>query len=381
MATLQLAGVHKNFGDTSVLNNVDIDIADGEFMVFVGPSGCGKSTLLRSISGLEKVSAGYIRIGGLDVTRTPPAKRGVAMVFQSYALYPHMTVFENIAFGLRLARLPKDVVRDRVNEVARTLQIEEHLYRKPWSLSGGQRQRVAIGRAIVRNPEVFLFDEPLSNLDASLRVQMRLELIRLHRQLQATMIYVTHDQIEAMTMADRIVVLNEGAVEQIGSPLKLYHQPRNLFVAGFIGSPKMNLLDAEVAAIDGNQATVIFGGGHKITLELEQSPSASEVTLGIRAEHLVAPDNPRPSEVKIAGEVMVVEQLGGETLAHVSIGGDKMVQIRTDGDSSMAIGENLSLGIVARQCHLFDASGTALTTGSAVAEGDSGKVEAATTAS
>ncbi len=381
MAAVQLAGVHKQFGDIPVLNNVDIDIADGEFMVFVGPSGCGKSTLLRTISGLEKVSAGQIRIGERDVTRTPPAKRGVAMVFQSYALYPHMTVFENVAFGLRLARLPKDAVRERVNEVAKTLQIEDQLDRKPWSLSGGQRQRVAIGRAIVRNPDVFLFDEPLSNLDAALRVQMRLELIRLHRRLQATMIYVTHDQIEAMTMADRIVVLNGGVVEQIGGPLELYHQPRNLFVAGFIGSPKMNLLNAEVTAADDHQATVTFGGGHEITLPVEQAPSARSVTLGVRPEHLVEPDSQRASDLTIGGEIAVVEQLGGETLAHVAIGGDNTVQVRAGGDSEMAMGDTVSLGILARQCHLFDASGMALTAGSAPVPSDSENVATAASTS
>jgi multiple sugar transport system ATP-binding protein len=381
MAAVQLSGIHKHFGDVPVLNNVDIDIADGEFMVFVGPSGCGKSTLLRTISGLEKVSEGHIRIGERDVTRTPPAKRGVAMVFQSYALYPHMTVFENIAFGLRLAKLPKDDVRKRVNEVAQTLQIQDQLDRKPWSLSGGQRQRVAIGRAIVRNPDVFLFDEPLSNLDAALRVQMRLELIRLHRRLQATMIYVTHDQIEAMTMADRIVVLNGGIVEQIGAPLELYHQPRNLFVAGFIGSPKMNLLDADVSDASDGEVTVTFGGGQEIRVPVEQSPSARAVTLGIRPEHLLEPDSQRPSALTLNGEVMVVEQLGGETLAHVAIGGDNTVQVRAAGDANMVTGDHVSLGVVASQCHLFDASGMALTAGSAPAVKDRERSAAATTAS
>ena len=381
MAAVQLSGIHKHFGDVPVLNNVDIDIADGEFMVFVGPSGCGKSTLLRTISGLEKVSEGHIRIGERDVTRTPPAKRGVAMVFQSYALYPHMTVFENIAFGLRLAKLPKDDVRKRVNEVAQTLQIQDQLDRKPWSLSGGQRQRVAIGRAIVRNPDVFRFDEPLSNLDAALRVQMRLELIRLHRRLQATMIYVTHDQIEAMTMADRIVVLNGGIVEQIGAPLELYHQPRNLFVAGFIGSPKMNLLDADVSDASDGEVTVTFGGGQEIRVPVEQSPSARAVTLGIRPEHLLEPDSQRPSALTLNGEVMVVEQLGGETLAHVAIGGDNTVQVRAAGDANMVTGDHVSLGVVASQCHLFDASGMALTAGSAPAVKDRERSAAATTAS
>jgi multiple sugar transport system ATP-binding protein len=368
MAGVQLAGISKRFGDVAVLKDIDIDIADGEFMVFVGPSGCGKSTLLRTISGLEKASGGHIRIGDRDVTRTPPAKRGVAMVFQSYALYPHMTVFENIAFGLRLAKLPKDEVTKRVDDVARVLQIEDQLERKPWSLSGGQRQRVAIGRAIVRDPDVFLFDEPLSNLDAALRVQMRLELIRLHRRLQATMVYVTHDQIEAMTMADRIVVLNDGVVEQIGGPLELYHRPRNRFVAGFIGSPKMNFLDAEVVSADNDQATVSFAGSHQLAVPVVQPPAAQTVTLGVRPEHLLEPGSQRDADIALPGEVLVVEHLGGETLIHVGLEDGTTVQLRGVGDSQVAVGENVSVGMVARHCHIFDASGTAVTTGSPMAD-------------
>ena len=377
MAGVELSEITKRFGDVTVLDGIDITIQDEEFMVFVGPSGCGKSTLLRTIAGLERASSGRIRIASKDVTRTTPAKRGVAMVFQSYALYPHMNVFENIAFGLRLARMPSGEIKRRVNEVAEVLQISDQLNSKPWSLSGGQRQRVAIGRAIVRDPSVFLFDEPLSNLDAALRVQMRLELIRLHRQLQATMVYVTHDQIEAMTMADRIVVLNAGYVEQIGEPLELYHRPANRFVAGFIGSPKMNFLDAEVTHVDGEQATVAFAGGHQMTIPVERPPSDPAVTLGVRPEHLVEPGTQRPSDRVLSGEVTVVEQLGGETLAHVSIGGENTLQLRAAGDSDIVAGDTISLGLLARQCHLFDASGITLTAGSAPTTRDRQRGEAA----
>ena len=242
MADVSLRGVKKQFGALSVIKGVDLDVKDGEFCVFVGPSGCGKSTLLRMIAGLEDITSGSLAIGGQDMTSIGPSERGVAMVFQSYALYPHMTVEENIGFGLKMTGQPKALIAERTAVAAKMLQLEPLLQRKPGQLSGGQRQRVAIGRAIVRNPEVFLFDEPLSNLDAALRVQMRTELSKLHQDLKATMIYVTHDQVEAMTMADKIVVLSAGKIEQVGSPLELYHRPNNLFVAGFIGSPKMNFL-------------------------------------------------------------------------------------------------------------------------------------------
>src|SRR5271156_2503946 len=244
MAQLELRGINKSFGDASVIQNVDLHVADGEFCVFVGPSGCGKSTLLRLIAGLEESTSGTISIGGNDVTALQPARRGIAMVFQSYALYPHMSVAENMGFGLKMANLPKGRIEEKVQESARILQIEHLLARRPKDLSGGQRQRVAIGRAIVREPSLFLFDEPLSNLDAALRVATRLEIARLHRKLAATMVYVTHDQIEAMTLGDRIVVLNKGRIEQIGSPMELYNYPANLFVAGFIGSPMMNFIEA-----------------------------------------------------------------------------------------------------------------------------------------
>ena len=259
MQKLSMKSVHKSFNSTEVFHGVDLNVKENEFAVFVGPSGCGKSTLLRLIAGLEDVNEGEISIEGKRVEHLPPAKRGIAMVFQSYALYPHMTVHENMSFGLRLAKVNKQTILKKVQEAADTLQITELLQRKPKELSGGQRQRVAIGRAIVREPKIFLFDEPLSNLDAKLRVQMRIELTRLHQKLKATMIYVTHDQVEAMTMADKIVVLNEGNVEQIGSPLDLYHKPVNRFVAGFIGSPAMNFLDGSITGISKKEVEVKIG--------------------------------------------------------------------------------------------------------------------------
>ena len=264
MADVDMRFVSKSFGDNEVIHSVDLQVEDNEFMVFVGPSGCGKSTLLRLIAGLEDVNQGEISIGGERVEHLPPAKRGIAMVFQSYALYPHMTVFENMSFGLRLAKAKKDFIQQRVQEAADVLQITELLQRKPKELSGGQRQRVAIGRAIVREPKVFLFDEPLSNLDAKLRVQMRIELTKLHQKLNATMIYVTHDQVEAMTMADKIVVLSDGYVEQVGRPLDLYHNPANLFVAGFIGSPAMNMMEGKISGISDNSLEVELEGQHKV---------------------------------------------------------------------------------------------------------------------
>jgi lactose/L-arabinose transport system ATP-binding protein len=256
MADLQLRGVNKSFGTVPVIKNVDLDIGNGEFVVFVGPSGCGKSTLLRTISGLEEPTSGQVFIGGEDVTDYDPSERGVAMVFQSYALYPHMTVEQNLGFGLRMGGMPRDQVATRVAEAARVLEIEELMARKPRQLSGGQRQRVAIGRAIVREPKAFLFDEPLSNLDAELRVQMRIEIAKLHQQLGATMVYVTHDQVEAMTLADRIVVLRAGIVEQQGTPIQLYDDPDNIFVAGFIGSPRMNFVPAEVVSSVGRRRSM-----------------------------------------------------------------------------------------------------------------------------
>lgn len=307
MATVELEGIRKSFGALNIIKDVDLDIASSEFVVMVGPSGCGKSTLLRIVAGLEDVSAGTIRIDGEDVTDAEPVERGIAMVFQSYALYPHMTVAENMTFGLRVTGVPTDEIARRLKEAARSLQLDSYLDRRPAQLSGGQRQRVAIGRAIVRNPKVFLFDEPLSNLDAELRVHMRIELARLHRRLGSTMIYVTHDQVEAMTLADRIVVLQGGRVEQAGAPLQVFDDPANLFVAGFIGSPKMNFVPARV--VDGEGRTFVLDGdaGVRVTLPHLRSPlsQGQEVTLGIRPQHL-RPSNVGPLRVRPD----VVEQLG-----------------------------------------------------------------------
>src|SRR5258705_3597566 len=287
MGRLLLRNVRKAFGDVVIIPALDLDIEDGEFLVFVGPSGCGKSTLLRLIAGLEDVSAGEIKIDDVDVANEPPAKRGLSMVFQSYALYPHMSVRGNIAFALKMAGQPKDVIARKVEKAAATLNLTSYLDRKPRQLSGGQRQRVAIGRAIVREPKAFLFDQPLSNLDAALRVQMRLEITQLHQALATTMIYVTHDQIEAMTLADKIVGLNSGNIEQTGTPLELYHHPVNLFVAGFIGSPKMNFFETEVRSAGSEGVAVVLPGGKGVTVPVAAdglSPGA-KATLGVRPEH------------------------------------------------------------------------------------------------
>ena len=287
MSELVLKDLRKSFGDVEIIKGVNLAVTEGEFVVFVGPSGCGKSTLLRMIAGLEDVTSGVIIIGGREVENLPPVKRGIAMVFQSYALYPHMSVFENIAFPLRVEKLPEDEVRRRVGSAAKVLQLEQRLEQRPGTLSGGQRQRVAIGRAIVRQPRIFLFDEPLSNLDAALRSEMRVELMGLHKRLGSTMVYVTHDQVEAMTMADKIVVLNQGSIEQIGGPLELYHHPANIFVAGFIGSPKMNFVKSRIVAANESAVAVDLDGLG--TLSLPRRGDAGLVgkpaTLGIRPEH------------------------------------------------------------------------------------------------
>jgi multiple sugar transport system ATP-binding protein len=360
MSAVHLQQIRKTFGGMEVLKGVDIEVADHEFLVFVGPSGCGKSTLLRTIAGLEQVDAGRVLIGNEDVTDLEPSQRGVAMVFQSYALYPHMSVYENIAFGLRMLKLPQEEIERRVQRAGEILQIGQLLERRPRALSGGQRQRVAIGRAIVREPKVFLFDEPLSNLDAALRVQMRLELIKLHKQLNATMIYVTHDQTEAMTMADRIVVLNHGRVEQIGTPLELYRQPANRFVAGFIGSPKMNFLDVRVLAVDGGRITIELPGGTPLAVPVGADGVAAgqTLTLGIRPEHLL--EGTTPMDGSLAGEVLVVEHLGGETLVHLRLPDDRTIQIKGSGDSAAADGQRITVGFGLRHVHLFNENGIAL---------------------
>ncbi len=360
MAEVRLRQVVKRFGSAEVIHGVDLDVDDKDFVVFVGPSGCGKSTLLRLVAGLEDISGGEIYIGGDMVNELPPAKRGVAMVFQSYALYPHMTVFENMAFGLKLAKTPKPEIDQRVRSAAEILQITDLLDRKPKEMSGGQRQRVAIGRAIVREPAVFLFDEPLSNLDAKLRVQMRIELAKLHRDLDATMIYVTHDQVEAMTLAHKIVVLRDGYVEQFGSPLELYRSPRNTFVAGFIGSPSMNFVDSSVKAVQNGTAEVTLPGGDSIKVDCETGGlnTGDKVTLGARPEHLAESGN---GDGVIPGEVFVVEQLGGESYLYIRIEGKDMITVTAHGESKLKAGNQIRIGMLANSVHLFNQEGLAVT--------------------
>jgi len=361
MSAVHLQQIRKTFAGVEVLKGIDIEVTDREFMVFVGPSGCGKSTLLRTIAGLERSDSGQVLIGGEDVTDLEPSQRGVAMVFQSYALYPHMSVYENIAFGLRMLKLPEAQIKERVHRAAEILQIGQLLERRPRALSGGQRQRVAIGRSIVREPKVFLFDEPLSNLDAALRVQMRLELIKLHKQLNATMIYVTHDQTEAMTMADRIVVLNHGRVEQIGSPLELYRTPHNRFVAGFIGSPKMNFMDVRVMRVDAAGVTIELPGGETLTLPFAGSSvrAGETLTLGIRPEHFIEASG-GDIDSCLTGEVMVIEHLGGETLLHLRLPNELVIQVKGSGESTAVEGQRLNAGFSIRHVHLFREDGSAL---------------------
>ncbi len=369
MAEVRLEQVRKAFGEVEVIKGVDLLIEDRAFVVFVGPSGCGKSTLLRLIAGLEDITGGLLSIGGEPVNDLPPARRGIAMVFQSYALYPHMTVFENMAFGLRLAKADRAAIERTVREAAGILQLEHLLHRKPRELSGGQRQRVAIGRAIVRQPRVFLFDEPLSNLDAALRVQMRIEIARLHRELDATMVYVTHDQVEAMTLADKIVVLNVGRVEQVGSPLDLYHRPRNRFVAGFIGSPRMNFLDSRVVERQDGAALVALPGGGRLAVPVARDSERSggrtgeAITLGVRPEHLLEPaggGTHAAADAVLPGEVFVVERLGAETFLHLRVAGGGSVVARAEGGTPVTVGETVEVGLRAEACHLFDADGLAL---------------------
>ena len=357
MATLTLRNLRKSYGPADVIKGIDLDVLEREFVVFVGPSGCGKSTLLRMIAGLEDITSGELQIDGKRVNDVGPADRGLAMVFQSYALYPHMTVRQNMGFALRLARVPKAERDRKVNEAARILQLEPYLERRPKDLSGGQRQRVAIGRSIVRDPKVFLFDEPLSNLDAALRGQMRMELLRLHEDLNATMVYVTHDQVEAMTMADKIVVLQAGLVEQVGSPLELYHHPANLFVAGFIGSPRMNLLPAQVTEVDRSGVTVTLPSGGRITVPTSAGTArqGDTITLGVRPEGLhIGPAGP------IVGEVKLVERLGGLTLLHVTAEGGQPLTVQVEGSVSTRSHEPIHLSIDTAACHLFDKAGEAM---------------------
>ncbi len=355
MSGLTLRSVNKSFGETHVIHDVNLDIEPGEFVVFVGPSGCGKSTLLRLIAGLEDITAGNISIGERLVNALDPAERGVAMVFQTYALYPHMTVEENMGFGLRMNRAPKTLIAERVAEAARILRLDELLKRKPKQLSGGQRQRVAIGRAIVRHPEVFLFDEPLSNLDAELRVQMRVEISRLHDELDATMIYVTHDQVEAMTMADKIVVLRDGRVEQVGAPLALYDDPDNLFVAGFIGSPRMNFFEAQVEQASNGGCTVSLAGHDNVhlgvTLRGAPPPRGTPLKLGIRPEHFGT-----EGAAAIPLLVDVVENLGGASFIYATSPGGEAAVVETHDRHGRSVrpGEKFEARFDPAQALLFD---------------------------
>ena len=360
MAQLQLKNLRKAFGDAEILHGIDLDIRDGEFIVFVGPSGCGKSTQLRCIAGLEDISSGELWIGEQQVNQIPPAKRSIAMVFQSYALYPHMNVAKNMAFGLKLAGFKPAEIDSAVGRAAQILKIEHLLERKPKDLSGGQRQRVAIGRAIVRKPGVFLFDEPLSNLDAALRVKMRIELSRLHRELNTTMVYVTHDQVEAMTLADRIVVFHDGRIEQVGTPLELYQRPNNLFVAGFIGSPNMNFLPASLLACEPEGARLQMPDGSQLQVAVDAralQPGAS-VTLGIRPEHLEA--RGQTCDNALTTLVLAAEHLGDVTYLHTSLAGQSTLVARTDPENPLAIGDAAYLRVPPQRAHLFDANGSAL---------------------
>ena len=359
MSGLQLAEVNKSFGNVNVIKGVSLEIEDGEFVVFVGPSGCGKSTLLRVISGLEEATSGKIHIGGDDVTDQDPSDRGVAMVFQSYALYPHMNVAQNLGFGLRMGGMAKNEIADRVEEAARILDIKPFLHRKPKALSGGQRQRVAIGRAIVRQPKVFLFDEPLSNLDAELRTQTRLEIARLHQDLGATMIFVTHDQVEAMTLADKIVVLRDGVIEQVGAPMDLYDDPDSAFVAGFIGSPKMNLLPATVHEITQDDVVVRVPafGGLELSVATRNNSNlkiADPITIGVRPEHFLDTD---ASPVIFQTKVQVVEQLGGVSYIHAKGSDGAPLIVQGKGRFSIPQDKNASFGVDQSMCLLFDTEG------------------------
>jgi len=389
MASVRLRGIRKQYGDNPVIKGVDLDIEDGQFVVFVGPSGCGKSTLLRMIAGLEDISEGTLELGGVVSNAIEPSRRGIAMVFQSYALYPHMTVAENMGFALKLAKVPKGEIQDRVTRAAEILQIGHLLARKPKALSGGQRQRVAIGRAIVRKPAVFLFDEPLSNLDAALRAQTRVELARLHRELGATMIYVTHDQVEAMTLGQKIVVFNGGHIEQAGTPLELYERPANLFVASFLGSPRMNFLKADLVGEREHLASVRLAAGATVEVAADAGRQhiGSALTLGVRPEHLrlahegtpdprlelsidagSTPGRERRKEGRregIPGTLNLVEYLGDVALAYVQVAGmDEMVSVKIHGGHGgvklPVLGTEVRLTFDSRQAYLFDEAGKAL---------------------
>jgi sn-glycerol 3-phosphate transport system ATP-binding protein len=346
MAKVQLRDIRKSYGGAEVIHGVSVDVADGEFIVIVGPSGCGKSTLLRMVAGLEPITAGEIVIGDRVVNTLEPKDRDIAMVFQNYALYPHMSVYENMAYGLRIRGLTKPEIDAKVKRAAGILELAPLLERKPKQLSGGQRQRVAMGRAIVREPAVFLFDEPLSNLDAKLRVQMRFEIQKLHRNLGTTSMYVTHDQVEAMTLAQRMIVMNAGRAEQIGTPMEVYENPASVFVAGFIGSPAMNFLDGKS---DGNGRVALDGGGSvPVAAKLA---AGREVTVGIRPEHLMPA---KPSDANVVGSVEMVEALGADTLVHVSVAGRTTIA-RLPSGAAVAVGEPIALAATRDRVYVFDA--------------------------
>ena len=360
MSGVELKGVSKSYGKTHVIHGVDLSIEPGEFCVFVGPSGCGKSTLLRMIAGLEDISAGELSIGGKPMNDVDPSRRGVAMVFQSYALYPHLSVRENMGFGLRFDRTPKEEIRRRVDEVAQVLELTHLLDRKPRALSGGQRQRVAVGRAIVRKPDVFLFDEPLSNLDAELRVNMRVEIARLHKSLGSTIIYVTHDQVEAMTLADRIVVLRAGKVEQVGRPLDLYDDPDNSFIAGFIGSPRMNMLPAVVKAVNGASVTIQVepfpDAVFDVTLRQDRVAPGDSLTFGVRPEHLSVAQG-----VSFRLIADVVEHLGGESYVYArNAGNDVRVIMKMPDVRQIRTGSAVTACFDPARALLFDKEGLRL---------------------
>ncbi len=361
MSYLELTQIEKYYDSFHALKNIDLQVEKEEFVVFVGPSGCGKSTLLRSICGLETVSSGKIVLDGQDITYIHPSKRNLAMVFQSYALFPHLSVFNNIAFGLQLHGVSKQEIRQRVERVAALLHLEGMLDRKPKQLSGGQRQRVAIGRCIVKAPKLFLFDEPLSNLDAKLRVRMRVELLNLHYETRNTVVYVTHDQVEAMTMADKIVVLQDGRIEQLGSPMELYEHPVNKFVAGFIGSPQMNFLPGKTGASDANAISCDIEGLGSLTVPLRADAwkPNEPITVGIRPEHIELEDT--GSSTSIKGVVNIVENLGGETYLHVEIApGAPLIMVKLHGSHRAKRGESVTLHLPADRIHLFGADERAI---------------------
>jgi ABC-type sugar transport system ATPase subunit len=351
MSEVKIDKLCKSFGPVEVLKDIDLTVEDGSFVVLVGPSGCGKSTLLRSIAGLEPVSSGSMTIGGKTVNDLPPAQREIAMVFQSYALYPHMDVYSNMAFGLKFAKTPKAEIDARVSEAARILQLEPLLKRRPRELSGGQRQRVAIGRAIVRKPQVFLFDEPLSNLDAALRINTRIEIAKLHKMLKATIVYVTHDQVEAMTLADKIVVMNKGRIEQSGKPLDLYYKPANIFVAGFIGSPAMNFLGAMVKKKD----AVTLVDGQELKLKTPTAAKAGQnITVGFRPEHTTLHGS---KDLKFKGTVDIIERLGETGFAHLRLSSGQTIIAEVRGDPGMDIGATTNISLAEEHLHLFDRNG------------------------